>query len=73
MKENRVSDEEYFQFQNDVLKYIDSHPEYKEMFNFIISKQNRIKRALWGRKLFYAWKSNSMEWFLNHSLIEYEK
>lgn len=65
-------DKAFKTFTDEIIKYIESHPEYENMLNYYMH-DNRVKGVKWGMDAFEYWQHNKLEWFMNHSLIEYEK
>ncbi len=65
--------EDFERFNKEIWEYLQSHPEYLPMFEYHVQKESRIKSVRWGSQVFDAWMDGKLDWFMNHSLLEYDE
>lgn len=65
-------DSDFKRFNDEIWNYLQVHPEYQQMFEYHIKHENKFKSVKWGESCFDAWSNGKLDWFMNHSLIEYE-
>lgn len=71
MLKQQVSDEEIKKFTDDVIAWMKDRHEFEGLIRYL--EKHKVKKFEFIQALFYHYKKNDWQWWLNNQIIQFSK